>query len=95
LARALADDVAVLVNGRIVIAGPQKELLDGVSDGSTFLWSVEMRDHSGPRHLEGARLLIPRERTRAPEDTTINPWFTVVGLVVVVVLVAAAVGALR
>jgi phospholipid/cholesterol/gamma-HCH transport system ATP-binding protein len=98
LARALADEVAVLVNGRIVVSGSREAILDGVTDATAFLWGIEMRDHSGPGHLARARLAVPKEATRRPEDTTINPWLVVIGLVLVVgliiVLVGAAVGAL-
>jgi phospholipid/cholesterol/gamma-HCH transport system ATP-binding protein len=94
LARALADEVAILVNGRIVVSGSREAVLDGVTDATAFLWDIEMRDHAGPGHLAGARLAVPREATRKPEDTVINPWLVVLGLILVVVLIAAAVGAL-
>lgn len=94
VARALADDIAVLVNGRIVIAGRQEDVLDGVTEAAPFLWNIERQDHEGPSRLADARMAVPKEKSRRMEDTTINPWVVVVGLLVVVLIAAVLVGAL-
>lgn len=87
LARELGDELAVLMNGRIVLSGPKDEILDGVPDGPEFLRSIELHDYSGPGRLAAARLAVPSTDRRRFSDLPANPWLVLAALFVVLAVV--------
>lgn len=97
LARKLADNLAILVNGRIVAFGPPSEVLDGVITTDDFDRRFEFSDFRGPARLEEAEVAADRVKGRAGPSPrpAIDPrmaWIGVVAvLVIVVVLVIARV----
>jgi phospholipid/cholesterol/gamma-HCH transport system ATP-binding protein len=66
LARALADNLAVLVNGRIVASGPPAEVLDGVRDVEDFDRRFAFSDHSRRPRLADALAAADRRRAARP-----------------------------
>jgi phospholipid/cholesterol/gamma-HCH transport system ATP-binding protein len=55
LARALADDIAVLCHGRIVASGPARQILDGVTSAADFDHRFNVMDFIGPPDQDAAR----------------------------------------
>jgi ABC-type glutathione transport system ATPase component len=62
LARALADKLAVLVNGRIIAAGRPVVVLDGVRDAADFDRRFEFSDYTARPRLEDALAAATRRR---------------------------------
>ncbi|WP_028925986.1 ATP-binding cassette domain-containing protein [Pseudonocardia acaciae] len=66
LARTLADHLAILVNGRIVAAGPPEEILAGVETTEDFDRRFEFSEFVGPPRLEDAEAAALQRRHRPP-----------------------------
>lgn len=95
LARSMADHLAVLVNGRIVAAGPPGEVLAGVHSTEDFDCRFEFSDFVGPPWLtdaEAAALGTERQPVRRP-DRAMDPrqvWLAILAALLVVALVIVA-----
>jgi phospholipid/cholesterol/gamma-HCH transport system ATP-binding protein len=94
LARSLADNLAIMVNGRIVAAGPPDEVLYGVESTDDFDRRFEFSDFVGPPRLEDAEADSERRR---PKPTgryqfLVEPqmvWIAVAALVLIAALFIA------
>jgi ABC-type multidrug transport system ATPase subunit len=94
MARALADDVVVILAGRVVASGPAAELLDGVVDADTwderfaFRASFAETDHRGRSALDRVEA--------ARRETTSWQWATylllaVMGLATLIALLSGVI----
>jgi phospholipid/cholesterol/gamma-HCH transport system ATP-binding protein len=94
LARTLADHLAILVNGRIVAAGPPGEVLAGIHSTEDFDSRFEFSGFVGPPRLADAEAAVPRgprpppHRADRPMDTR-QVWIAVVAVLLLVALVLA------
>lgn len=70
LARDLADQAAILMNGRIVATGPPKELLAGVESGEEFERRFGHLDELGPPDLRAA---VRADREARMKTFTFDP----------------------
>ncbi|MBO0878186.1 MAG: ATP-binding cassette domain-containing protein, partial [Pseudonocardia sp.] len=66
LARTMADQLAILVNGRIVAAGPPEEVLAGVHSTEDFDRRFEFSDFVGPPRLADAEVALLQRRSPPP-----------------------------
>jgi len=66
LARSIADNLAILVNGRIVASGPPRVVLDGVQSTEDFDRRFEFSDCTGPPRLEDAEAAADRRPSTRP-----------------------------
>lgn len=93
LARELADNLAILVNGRIVAFGPPSEVLDGIITTDDFDRRFEFSDFRGPALLEEAeaaivRRPVPPKKARFGGDRQ-TVWIAVVAVIVIIVVFLA------
>jgi phospholipid/cholesterol/gamma-HCH transport system ATP-binding protein len=91
LASSLADNLAILVNGRIVAAGPPSEVLDGVESTEDFDRRFEFSDFTGPPRLEDAEADADRQRPPAGRSyqLPVDPqmvWIALAAVVLIAVL---------
>jgi phospholipid/cholesterol/gamma-HCH transport system ATP-binding protein len=91
VARALADNLAILVHGRIVAVGPPQEVLEGIVTPEDFDRRFEFSDYRGPAQLEEALRLTPRPPKAKPVDWSLVS-FEVAAVLVVVVLIILTTG---
>jgi phospholipid/cholesterol/gamma-HCH transport system ATP-binding protein len=93
LARDLADNLAILVNGRIVAFGPPSEVLDGIRSTEDFDRRFEFSDYTGPPRLADAEASADR---RAPAPVKRSgfdakmAWLAVLAVLVIVAVIMAA-----
>jgi phospholipid/cholesterol/gamma-HCH transport system ATP-binding protein len=73
LARTLADNLAVLINGRIVAAGPPAEVLDGVETTDDFDRRFEFSDFVGPPRLDPAEVAALQRRVEGRDPNIRRP----------------------
>jgi phospholipid/cholesterol/gamma-HCH transport system ATP-binding protein len=92
VARHLADQLAIMVNGRIVAVGPPEELLDGIRGSDDFDRRYEFSDYKGPPRLEEAEAAADRRRPEQKHTTfglNVDPqmvWIAIIAVIVIVVL---------
>jgi phospholipid/cholesterol/gamma-HCH transport system ATP-binding protein len=93
LARNLADNLAVLVNGRIVASGPPTEVLDGIESTDDFDRRFEFSDFVGPPRIDAAEIdALQRHRSpeaRRPGQFSGDPrliWAAAAAVVLIIVL---------
>ena len=95
LAREIADNLAILVNGRIVAFGPPEEVLDGVETTDDFDRKFEFSDYQGPPTLADAEADAER-RPRTPErrlhTVSFDPQLVIIAVVAVVLITAVILG---
>jgi phospholipid/cholesterol/gamma-HCH transport system ATP-binding protein len=93
LARELADNLAILVNGRIVAFGPPSEVLDGVVSTEDFDRKFEFSDYRGPARLEEAEAALdlrpaPAKKAHFGVDRQMV-WIAVIAVLVLVAVFLA------
>lgn len=95
LAREIADNLAILVNGRIVAFGPPEEVLDGVETTDDFDRKFEFSDYQGPPKLADAEADAER-RPRKPADQEhkvgFDPQLVIIAVVAIVLITAVILG---
>jgi phospholipid/cholesterol/gamma-HCH transport system ATP-binding protein len=88
LARELADNLAILVNGRIVAFGPPDEVLEGIESTDDFDRKFEFSDYQGPPRLADAEAAA--ERRRPPErkefQVSFDPRLVIIAVVAIVLI---------
>lgn len=94
LARSLADNLAILVSGRIVAYGPPRELLEDVESTDDFDKRFEFSDYTGPARLDDVATIAERKRegrrsTGLPVDARMT-WIALGLLALIVVLFVLA-----
>ncbi len=87
LARTVADNLAVLVNGRIVAFGPPEEVLEGIESTDDFDRKFEFSDYIGPERLSAAEAAAERKRPE-PKSFTIDPQMVIITVVAIVMITA-------
>jgi phospholipid/cholesterol/gamma-HCH transport system ATP-binding protein len=93
LARELADDLAILVNGRIVAFGPPDEVLEGIGSTEDFDRAFEFSDDTGPPRLEDAEADADRHRPADERRTiTFDPQLVIIALVGLLLVIAVVLG---
>lgn len=94
LARTMADHLAILVNGRIVAAGPPGQVLAGVHSTEDFDRRFQFSDSAGPPRLADAEAAVrgrpgpPTHRPDRPMDLR-QVWIAVLAVLLVVAAVLA------
>ncbi|WP_156935253.1 ATP-binding cassette domain-containing protein [Pseudonocardia spinosispora] len=91
LARRLADNLAIMVNGRIVAHGPPHEVLHGIETTDDFDARFEFSDYTGPPRLDEAEASAERRRPPAVKPKSwfgVDPQWTWIALVAILVIVA-------
>jgi phospholipid/cholesterol/gamma-HCH transport system ATP-binding protein len=88
LARELADNLAIMVNGRIVAFGPPEEVLDGIVSTEDFDRKFEFSDFQGPPRLEDAEAAAERLRPEEPKKFTFDPQMMIIAVVAIVLVTA-------
>jgi phospholipid/cholesterol/gamma-HCH transport system ATP-binding protein len=89
VARTLADNLAILVHGRIVAAGPPGEVLEGIESTEDFDRRFEFSDYRGPAQLDAALMGIKKEIPARRVDWQLLLFsFSAVAVVAIVVIVA-------
>jgi phospholipid/cholesterol/gamma-HCH transport system ATP-binding protein len=95
LAREIADNLAILVNGRIVAFGPPEEVLDGIETTDDFDRKFEFSDYQGPPKLADAEADADR-RPRAQPDRehkiSFDPQLVIIAVVAIVLITAVILG---
>jgi phospholipid/cholesterol/gamma-HCH transport system ATP-binding protein len=91
LARRLADNLAILVNGRIVAFGPPEEVLDGIVDTEDFDRRFEFSDYLGPARLREAEVAAVRNRPAPAKKIRFGADLRMVGIAVIAVVVIVVV----
>jgi phospholipid/cholesterol/gamma-HCH transport system ATP-binding protein len=89
VARTLADNLAVLVHGRIVACGPPAEVLQGIETIDDFDRRFEFSHCRGPIDVREALKLAPKRRSTSVEDDWNKRqtlWFAIAAVFVLVVL---------
>lgn len=96
LAREIADNLAIMVNGRIVAFGPPEEVLEGVESTEDFDRKFEFSDYQGPPRLEDAEAAAERRRPKEREEHSISfdPQLVIIA-VVAIILITAVILALK
>jgi phospholipid/cholesterol/gamma-HCH transport system ATP-binding protein len=94
LARSLADNLAILVNGRIVASGPPGEVLHGVQTTEDFDRRFEFSDFVGPPRLDEAKAVVAERRppARSSSSFAVDPkqvWLAIVAVLVIAALYLA------
>lgn len=93
LARTLADNLAIMVNGRIVAFGSPEDVLSGVRSTEDFDRKFEFSDYHGPPRLEDAEAAAGRKRGgRKMLELNMDPqmiWLAVAGLILITLLFIA------
>lgn len=87
VARSIADNLAILCNGRITTVGPPGALLDGVPDGAEFDRRFNVLDFVGPLRSDEVEDLRPGQ----PRFIQINimvVWFLIAALSVLILAYA-------
>ncbi len=90
LARALADNLAIMVNGRIVAFGPPDEVLEGIKSTEDFDRRFEFSDYIGPPRLEDAEAAADRKRPKPRKvfQFSVDPQMVVIAVVALILLTA-------
>jgi phospholipid/cholesterol/gamma-HCH transport system ATP-binding protein len=90
LARSIADNLAIMVNGRIVASGPPEEVLDGVETTEDFDRRFEFSDFVGPPRLEAAEAAAERRRPtpKRAYQFAVEPQMVWIAVAAVVLLAA-------
>ncbi|HZZ51245.1 MAG TPA: ATP-binding cassette domain-containing protein [Pseudonocardia sp.] len=92
VARALADNLAILVHGRIVAFGPPEEILEGIESTEDFDRRFEFSDYRGPAQLEEAEEIVRRsrkdeEQRQEPRRADRPMLWVAIGAVVLIALI--------
>lgn len=85
LARTVADNLAVMVNGRIVAFGPPEEVLEGIESTDDFDRKFEFSDYIGPERLAAAEAAAERKRPE-PKFLKIDPQILIIALVAIALI---------
>jgi phospholipid/cholesterol/gamma-HCH transport system ATP-binding protein len=88
LARELADNLAIMVNGRIVAFGPPDEVLEGIETTEDFDRKFEFSDFQGPPRLEDAEAAAERLRPKEPKNINFDPQMVIIAVVAIVLITA-------
>jgi phospholipid/cholesterol/gamma-HCH transport system ATP-binding protein len=88
LARELADNLAIMVNGRIVAFGPPDEVLAGIESTEDFDRKFEFSDYQGPPRLEDAEASAERLRPKKPKEIKFDPQMMIIAVVALVLITA-------
>ncbi|MBV9313088.1 MAG: ATP-binding cassette domain-containing protein [Pseudonocardia sp.] len=90
LARSVADNLAIMVNGRIVAFGPPGEVLDGIQSTEDFDRRFEFSDYVGPPRLEDVEAAAVRKRpkTRKVYHLTIVPQMVIIAVIALILITA-------
>jgi phospholipid/cholesterol/gamma-HCH transport system ATP-binding protein len=70
LARAIADHLAILMNGRIVAHGRPDDVLDGINTTDDFNRIYEYSDFTGPPLLDDAKATVGGRQTNTLQWTS-------------------------
>jgi phospholipid/cholesterol/gamma-HCH transport system ATP-binding protein len=93
IARVLADNLAILVHGRIVAFGPPGEVLEGVESTDDFDRRFEFSDYRGPAQLEEAEEVVRRARQdeeKQQDSRRLDQpmvWVAIAAVVLIVVII--------
>lgn len=88
LARELADNLAIMVNGRIVAFGPPEEVLEGVESTEDFDRKFEFSDYQGPPRFEDAEAAAERRRPKPAKTFHFDPQMVIIAIVAIVLVTA-------
>lgn len=88
LARELADNLAIMVNGRIVAFGPPDEVLEGIESTEDFDRKFEFSDFQGPPRMEDAEAAAERLRPKDPKTLKFDPQMLIIAVVAIVLITA-------
>jgi phospholipid/cholesterol/gamma-HCH transport system ATP-binding protein len=94
VARSLADNLAILVHGRIIAYGPPEQVLEGINSTEDFDRKFEFSDYRGPAMLAEAEMAAVRNRAdreaaQPPPRTGADRrlvWLAVAAVVLIVVV---------
>lgn len=95
LAREIADNLAILVNGRIVAFGPPEEVLEGVETTDDFDRKFEFSDYQGPPKLVDAEADAerrPRKPAAKEHKVSFDPQLVIIAVVAIVLVTAVILG---
>ena len=87
LARSMADNLAIMVNGRIVAYGPPHEVLDGIESTDDFDKKFEFSDYTGPAALDDVATIAERKKAgRRSSKLPVDARLTVIALGLLVII---------
>jgi phospholipid/cholesterol/gamma-HCH transport system ATP-binding protein len=89
----LADNLAILVHGRIVAFGPPAEVLQGIESTEDFDRRFEFSDYQGPPQLEQALKYATKPKTSSLEADWNKRqvfWFSIAAVLSIAVLILVA-----